>query len=248
MLRFALRRCAGLVLPLLLLAGLVLAVASDPADAAARALGGLPRTVGLVGVVLALGYGAGVPLGLAAAMPAGGPLLPRLMGRVGHGLAAVSGGMPGFLAVAVGVVLAGGVEAAPRMPAAALLLVLAPLAESARLARNALAAQADSGFLLTARSRGLDERAALARYARPLALAAVLAMLGPVGTATLCGAVAAEVLFGLPGAGAVLVGALHGGDGGTAVAALSALSVLALVLHVGGSVAAAGFDPRRRTL
>lgn len=243
--RFALHRSAGLILPLLLLAGLVLAAAPDPATAAARALGGLPRTAGLVALVMTLGYGAGVPLGLAAAMPAGGPVLSRLLGGMGRGLAAVSGAVPGFLAVAVGVLLAGGPDAAPWMPAAALLLVLAPLAESARLARNALAAQADAGFLLAVRSRGLDGRAALIRHGRPLALGAVLATVGPVGTAVLCGAVAAEALFALPGCGAVLVGALHGGDGGTAVAAFAALSALALALHVGGSVAAARFDPRR---
>lgn len=245
MLRFLLSRCAGLILPLLLLAGLVLALAADPADAAARALGALPRTGGLVLLVLALGYGLGVPLGLAAAMPAGGPVPVLLLGRVGQGLAAVSGGVPGFLAVAAAVALAGGADAAPRMPAAALLLALAPMTEAARLARNALAVQAGAGSVLAARSRGMSAHAAVARTARPLAVAAVLASLGPVGTAVLCGAVAAEVLFGLPGCGAVLVGALHGGDGGTAAAAFAALAVLALLLHVGGAVAAARFDPRR---
>lgn len=240
MLSFALRRFAGTLPAVLLLAAAAAFATPDGPGALARAASGLPATLALVGGALAVGLALGTPLGLIAGYR------PRsAAGRVGSWLAGIGAALPGFLAAALAfAVLGAGSPAAPAV--AALALALPALAEAARLGCEGASVAATQGFVLTARGRGVPARRAFRHHALPAALSPVAGALGSLAAGTIAGATAAETLFGLPGTGRMLVEAARAGDAGGTVAAAALLAGLALLLRAGGAVVRGGLDPRTR--
>ncbi|MCW2238354.1 ABC transporter permease subunit [Azospirillum canadense] len=260
MLSFAARRLAAVV-PALLLFALCAALAAaayapDWSGALRSALAGLPVTVVLVVPPLAAGTLLGALLGLTAS------LRPRsLCGRAGRTLGALGPALPAFLLAAV---LAApftmmGRSGWAALPLAWLALAVPPAAQAARLAREALddelhgddvkdgLPRAPGGVaLLAARGRGLGERTVLWHHAVPLGVAAVVGGLRIAVVATVAGAVAAESLFDVPGAGRLFVTAARASDAGIAVPALAALCGLAVLLGAGAAVLHGWLDPRAR--
>ncbi|MBP2293976.1 ABC transporter permease subunit [Azospirillum rugosum] len=263
MLSFALRRLAAVV-PALLVFALCAALAAaayahDWSGALRAALVGLPVTGALVVPPLAAGTLLGALLGLAAS------LRPRsLAGGAGRTLGALGPGLPGFLLAAVFAASFAmeGRSALAALPLVWLALAVPPAAQTARLAREALDDElhgpSGDGFgdelprapgsvaLMAARGRGLGERAVVWHHAVPLGVAAVAGGLRIAAVATVTGAVAAESLFGLPGAGRLFTTAASTGNAGTAIPALAALCGLAVLLGAGGAVLHGWLDPRAR--
>ncbi|WP_448190421.1 ABC transporter permease subunit [Azospirillum sp. sgz301742] len=240
MLSFALRRFAGTLPAVLLLAAAAAFATPDGAGALARAAAGLPATLALVGGALAAGLVVGAPLGLIAGYRPG-----SAAGRVGAWLAGIGAALPGFLAAALAFAVLG--ADSPASPAvAALALALPVLAEATRLGCGGAGAVAAQGFVLTARGRGVPARRVFLRHALPAALTPLAGALGSLAAGTIAGAAAAETLFGLPGTGRMLVEAARAGDAGGTAAAAALLGGLALLLRAGGAVVRGGFDPRTR--
>lgn len=236
MLSFALRRFAGTLSALLLLA--VAAAYGLPGGAAAlaRAAAGLPATLALVVGALLAGLVLGAPLGLIA-----GHRPNAALGHVAGWLAGVGVALPGFLAAGLAFMAFG------RAPAVALVaLALPALAEAVRIGRNGARAAGAQGFVLAARGRGVPARRAFLRHELPSALAPLAGALGGLAAATTAAAVAAEALFGIPGTGRALVEAARGGDAAGTVAALALLAGLVLLLKAVGTVLAGALDPRAR--
>ncbi|NYZ13211.1 ABC transporter permease subunit [Azospirillum sp. RWY-5-1] len=243
MLTDALRR-TGAVLPLaiiLLAAGAAVGVLSggDAAAGLARAGAALPVTLALALGALSGGMMTGTALGLAAA------LHPRsLEGAAAAGLAGLGPALPGFVLAALLATTFGSGTADAALALAALALPVA--ASAAREARGRLAAALAGPVVLAARGRGVSARAALTRHALPPVLAALVRQTGMLGGAVLCGAAAAEVLFGLPGAGALLVQDLRRGEAAGAAATLATLAVTALLIETAGAVLADRLAPPGR--
>lgn len=244
MLSFALRRFAG-TLPAVLLLALLAAVATpagpDP-EGLARAAAAMPVTAALVAGALAAGLATGIPLGLLAQHRPN-----SAAGRLGWALGGIGAVMPGFLAAALAFAALGpGGPAVWKAIVAAAALGLPVAGESARLARESAEAVAGQGFVLAARGRGVPAGAAYRHHALPAALARSAGALGGLGAATTAAAAAAESLFGLPGTGRMLVDAARAGDAGGTAAAVTLLAGLVLLLAATGLVLRGRLDPRTR--
>lgn len=238
MVSFALRRFAAVLAVLLLLVAAAVFGVPDGAAALTRTADGLPVTLGLAGGALVTGLAAGAPLGLAAGLRPG-----SVIARLAGGVITLGAAVPGFLAVALVLAVLG-----DRVPMAALLVLALPiLGETARLARLGADSVERDGFVLSARGRGVSERDAWRRHAVPAALVPVAGALGSLGAVCVAGAVAAESLCGLPGAGQQLVEAARAGDAAGTVAAAALLAGLVLALHGLGAVARGALDPRARS-
>lgn len=248
----ALARRIAAAAPALLLCALLAAVAAeatggDWADALTNVGAALTVTAGLALPALAGGTAVGALFGLAAAVRPRSPAgwLGRMLGGVGPAL-------PGFLLAALFATAGRGTAVAPGPAWVALAwvalawtaLAVPPAAQAARLARDALGRALDGEAALAARGRGLDGRTVLWRHAVPQALVPVTGALGMGSVAAVTGAVAVESLFGLPGAGALLVAAARQAEAGPAVAALAGLCALTILLKALGAVARGWFDPR----
>jgi peptide/nickel transport system permease protein len=96
------------------------------------------------------------------------------------------------------------------LPALALGLPIAGVL--GQVLREGLERALEQPFALTARARGLSERAVVARHALRHALVPAVALTGWFTGALLGGAVIVETLFGRPGLGQVAVEAVTGGD------------------------------------
>lgn len=147
----------------------------------------------------------GVPLGVAAALTH--RRWPDQLLRVG---ALTGASIPsyffaylliGLLATRLGLLPVAGRDGAASLVLPALALSLGPTAIVSRLLRSALLESLSEDYLLTARLKGLRERAVVARHALPNAAIPVVTVLGTVLGHLLTGAVIVEVVFAWPGLG-----------------------------------------------
>ncbi|WP_448206406.1 ABC transporter permease subunit [Azospirillum sp. sgz302134] len=239
MLSFAVRRLAAAV-PALLAFALIAAAVKGLGNGLGVVLAALPVTVALTLPALALGSGLGALFGLTASLRPRSPA-----GWAGHLLGWAGPALPAFLLAALFVTAFKDTPAPVAF--AAMALALPPAAQAARLARGAFDDALDSGAVLAARARGLDDRAVLWRHAVPMGLAPVAGGLRSAAVATVTGAVAVESLFGLPGTGRLFLDAVRTGDAGASLAALAGLCGLAVLLSALGAVLHGWLDPRLRS-
>lgn len=94
----------------------------------------------------------------------------------------------------------------------ALVLASQELAAVSRLTRAGLVTELDSGYVRTARAKGLPERVVLFRHALRRALLPVVTVVGSRVGHLLAGAVLIEVVFAWPGIGRLLVAAIQARD------------------------------------
>nr|WP_281418421.1 ABC transporter permease subunit [Azospirillum soli] len=192
-----------------------------------------------------MGTGIGALLGLSAG------LRPRsLAGWAGMLLGGIGPAVPAFLLAAVFAALM--TDRSFTLVLAWTALAVAPAAQAARVARQALDGaldgnMIDGGAIFAARGRGLSNKAVLWHHAVPLGLAPVAGGLRSPVITVVAGAVAVEGLFALPGAGRLFLETMRAGDAGTAVAALAGLCGLTVLLNAAGAVLHGWFDPRFRT-
>ncbi len=175
---------------------------------------GLPVSLMLGGLALALALVMGVAGGIAGALRPGG-WLDRWIGLKSAVAVALPAFVTGPLLVLVFALWLGwlpvsglGGPVSLVLPVAALSL---PVAGSVcRLTRAGLAETMAQDHVRTARARGLPPLTILVRHALPPALIPVVSYLGPAAAGLLTGAVVIETVFALPGLGRYFVqGALN---------------------------------------
>jgi oligopeptide transport system permease protein len=183
------------------------------------------------GLALALALLAGIPLGVLAALRAGGAVDRAVMAVAGLGLA-----VPKFVVAPMLVLLfavslhwlpAGGWGEGRNVVLPVLSLALPNIAYCARLMRASLLETLSADYLRAARSRGLSPLRVLASHAMPPALLPVVAWLSPALINIVTGSAVVEQVFGIPGMGRYFVqGALN----------RDYTLVLGVVLVVGASI------------
>lgn len=177
---------------------------------------GLPASLLLGGLALALALPLGVALGFAAAWRPGSWRDQFIAVLTMTGVS-----LPNFVvapllvllfAVTLGMLPAGGWRpgAWQDLVLPVLALALPQLAYVARLARAGMIDTLAAPFMLAARAKGLPPRLLVWRHAWRPALLPVLSYLGPATAALLTGSVVVEQIFGIPGIGRYFVqGALN---------------------------------------
>jgi oligopeptide transport system permease protein len=177
---------------------------------------GLPVSLTLGGLALALAVGLGIPLGVLAALRRRSPLDHALMGLAVAGIAIPAYVTAPVLALVFGIYLRwlpvagweGGRPADLVLPVVA--LALPTLAYLVRLVRASVLEVLSQPHVRTAEAKGLSPGVVLVRHVLPPALSPVLGYLGPAAAAVLTGSLVVETVFGLPGMGRFLVqGALN---------------------------------------
>jgi oligopeptide transport system permease protein len=177
---------------------------------------GLPVSLTLGGLALAVALGLGLPLGVWSALRRGRPADHLLMGAGALGIAVPAYVTAPVLALLFAVHLrwlpvAGWERGRPAdlvLPVVA--LALPTLAYLMRLVRASVLEVLSQPHVRTAAAKGLAPARVLLVHVLPPALAPVLGYLGPAAAAILTGSLVVETVFGLPGMGRFLVqGALN---------------------------------------
>ncbi|GAB6197038.1 oligopeptide ABC transporter permease OppB [Lysobacter xanthus] len=166
------------------------------------------------GLALLLALAVGIPVGMLAAVRAGGPVDRSLMAVAGLGLAVPKFVVAPLLVLVFAVTLhwlpAGGWGEARNIVLPVLALALPNIAYCARLTRASLLETLSADYLRAARSRGLSPTRVLLAHAMPPALLPVVAWLSPALINVVTGSAVVEQVFGIPGMGRYFVqGALN---------------------------------------
>lgn len=229
----------------------------------AELLGGaLGHTLLLTLAALVLSWGLALPLGIAAAMRARGPL-DRLLSAFAAATLSVPELVSGLLLVAfaarTGWLPAGGsravgAESLPPLAAAADLArhlvlpacvaALVPLAGRMRQVRSAMLDALALECVTAARAKGLGEGAVVLRHALPNALPPLLALFGLSLGALLSGAFVAEVVFAWPGVGRLTVEAIQRQDPYLVLGAVMMAAATLVAGNLAADVLHALADPR----
>jgi oligopeptide transport system permease protein len=213
---------------------------------------GLPVSLTLGGVALALAVGLGIPLGVLAARRRHGPADRTLLLLAVLGLAIPAYVTAPLLALVFGVHLhwlpVAGWE--PGRPADLVLPVLAlalpTLAYLVRLVRASVLEVEHELYVRTAIAKGLAPGTVLLRHVLPPALSPVLGYLGPAAAAILTGSLVVETVFGLPGMGRFLVQGALNRDYTLVMGKVVVYAVLVIGLNLAVDVLQALIDPRLR--
>lgn len=202
----------------------------------------------LAGSALLVAAGFGVPLGIAAALRAGGA-----WDTIASALAVIAMSVPNFvlgpvLIIAFALHLAwlpvGGADgpAALLLPAVTLGVSLA--AVLARMVRAALLDVLHEPYIVAARARGLSERAVVLGHACRNAALPVVTVLGLQLGALLGGAVITEIVFAWPGLGQLAVDAIHRRDYPVLQGCVLLISVTYVAVNLATDVLYTRLDPR----
>ncbi|MBS0374885.1 MAG: ABC transporter permease subunit [Proteobacteria bacterium] len=213
---------------------------------------GLPVSLTLGGLALALAVGLGVPLGVLAARRRRGLADRALLFVAVLGLAIPAYVTAPVLALVFGVHLhwlpVAGWE--PGRPADLVLPVLAlalpTLAYLVRLVRASVLEVEHELHVRTAVAKGLAPAAVLVRHVLPPALSPVLGYLGPAAAGILTGSLVVETVFGLPGMGRFLVQGALNRDYTLVMGKVIVYAVLVIGLNLVVDVLQALIDPRLR--
>ncbi|GAA4945365.1 ABC transporter permease [Actinoplanes utahensis] len=116
----------------------------------------------------------------------------------------------------------------------------------AQVLRDGLDRALDEPFAVTARARGLRERAVLIRHALRHALMPAVTMLGWLSGVLLGGVVIIEQVFGRPGLGQVTLQAVGNGDMPVVLAVVVLAAVVFVVISTLADLAYLLIDPRLR--
>lgn len=213
---------------------------------------GLPVSLTLGGLALLVAVGAGIPLGLYAALRRRGWLDRLLAALTALGIALPVYVTGPLLALVFGVWLrwlpVAGWEPgrAADLVLPVLALALPTAAYLARLMRASLLEVLRLPHVRAARARGLSPGAVLWRYAFPPAVLPVLSWLGPAAAAILTGSLVVETIFGLPGMGRYLVQGALNRDYTLVLGKVIVYAGLILALNLAVDVLHGLLDPRVR--
>lgn len=212
---------------------------------------GLPISLMLGGLAIAVALVVGVSLGLLAAIRAGQAADKSIMM-----LATVATALPTFvtgpaLALFLGLWLGllpvsgrGDGVAWLVMPVAALALPVA--GAIAKLTRAGLATVLKQDHIRTARARGLSESRILFKHGLRPSLVPVASYLGPAAAGLLTGAVVVETVFGLPGLGRYFVQGALNRDYPLVLGVVTIYAGLIILFNLFADLIYGWLDPRMR--
>jgi peptide/nickel transport system permease protein len=126
----------------------------------------------------------------------------------------------------------------------ALVTGLVPLASRMRQMRGSLLDVLRLDYVVTARAKGLDERAVVLRHALPNALNPLITLFGYTLGALVSGSFVAEIVFSWPGLGRVTVEALLAQDTYLVLGAVLMASVVLVIGNLIADLLLAASDPR----
>jgi len=217
-------------------------------DALALVLGRLPNTFLLAGASMLLSTALSVPLGVLAALQRG-----RLPDALTSFFALLAISMPSFwLGVILIIVFAGTLLHLPAsgsgtpqhllLPAITVSTFAAGL--QIRLVRRAVADTLRQPYVVTARSKGLTERAIAWRHVLRNSAIPVVTVMGLQFGALLGGSVVVETVFAWPGVGWLMIQAIEARDLPVIRAAVLVLAIFITLINLGVDVLYSLLDPR----
>lgn len=211
---------------------------------------GLPASMLLGGLALALALGAGIPLGCLAAwrrnswIDAGAMFLA---------IAGVS--LPGYL-VAGALILIFSIQLQWLPPALwegpeslvlpVITLALRPIAMIARLARASMIETLSADFIRTAHGKGVGGFAVLFKHALRNSLIPILTLLGPIAAHLVTGSFLVEIVFQVPGLGKHFVGAVINRDYPLVIGLTLTYGVILVACNLAVDLLYGWVDPRIR--
>ena len=213
---------------------------------------GLPVSLTIGGLALALAVGLGIPLGVLAALRRRRAADHLLMAVAVAGIAIPAYVTAPVLALVFGIHLrwlpvAGWEPGRPSdvvLPVVA--LALPTLAYLVRLTRASVLEVLSLPHVRTAEAKGLSGAAVLLRHVLPPALSPVLGYLGPAAAAILTGSLIVETVFGLPGMGRFLVQGALNRDYTLVMGKVIVYAVLVIGLNLAVDLLQGLVDPRVR--
>jgi ABC-type dipeptide/oligopeptide/nickel transport system permease component len=127
-------------------------------------------------------------------------------------------------------------------------LVLAAFyaARTARLTRSAVLEALNEEYVLTARAKGLAERAVIAKHTLKNSAIPIVTLVGLETGQLLGGAVITETIFAWPGVGRLVVQALLNRDFPVVLAAVFVISATYTLINLGVDLLYGWLDPRTR--
>jgi ABC-type dipeptide/oligopeptide/nickel transport system permease component len=210
----------------------------------------LPSTLELTGAALLVAALAGVLLGIVAAVFSG-----RWLDTVSMSLAMLGVSVPVFysslllimfFSFRLGWVPATGQGGLNRLVLPAVALGFASAAALARLVRSSMLEVLRQEYVVTARAKGLSERAVILAHALKNALIPTVTMLGLQLGALLGGAVVTETIFSRPGLGRLAVDAIGSRDFPLIQGTVLFAAVTYVLVNLAVDVLYAAIDPRIR--
>jgi ABC-type dipeptide/oligopeptide/nickel transport system permease component len=213
----------------------------------------LPYTVELTIAATIIGTALAVPMGVAAAVNRGKAIdsTSRVFSLAGYAV-------PDFFLGAVLLIVfaldlkwfpingggEGFVDRLWHLALPALTLGLIKAAFVSRLTRSSLLEVVRKDYVRTARAKGANERRVVYRHALRNALLPVITGLGLSILSTLSGSVAIELIFGRPGLGSMLVGAIETRDYPVIQAGIVVFSLFVVLVNLAMDIIYTLVDPR----
>ena len=212
--------------------------------------GGLPVSLAVGGLAVALAAGLGIAAGTGAALARDGPRDRWLTFAATAGLAlppiVVAPLLVLVFAVTLGWLPAGGFTSPAHVVLPALALALPYLAAFTRLTRGSVAETLAAPHVRTALAKGLPTRRIVARHLLPPALIPVVSFLGPAAAALLAGSMVIEEVFSLPGLGRYFVQGALNRDYTLVMGTVVVYATLILVFNLAVDLLYSRLDPRIR--
>lgn len=215
----------------------------------------LPYTIQLTIAATVVGVALGIPLGVVSARHRGQAVddVTRVFALLGYAI-------PDFYLGAIFLIYlsldfglfpingtgAGFFDQMHHLVLPALTLGLVKAAFLSRLVRSSLLEVLGKDYVRTARAKGARERRVIYRHALRNALLPVITGLGLSILATLSGSVAIELVFGRPGIGNMLIGAVETRDYPVVQAGIIVFSLFVVLVNLVVDLVAIAVDPRIR--
>ncbi len=130
------------------------------------------------------------------------------------------------------------------LPAAT--LAVRPIGRISQVVRSAMLDQMRSGYVTTARAKGLTEKVVILSHTLKNAAIPILTLMGDEAASLLNGAVVIETLFGWPGVGILLIQAIENRDLPLIEASVIVIAILIVGVNLLVDLAYTFIDPRVR--
>ncbi len=130
------------------------------------------------------------------------------------------------------------------LPAAT--LAVRPIGRISQVVRSAMLDQMRSGYVTTARAKGLTERIVIFSHTLKNAAIPILTLMGDEAASLLNGAVVIETLFGWPGVGILLIQAIENRDLPLIEASVIVIAIMIVGVNLLVDLAYTFIDPRVR--
>jgi peptide/nickel transport system permease protein len=215
----------------------------------------LPYTIQLTIAATVVGVALGIPLGVASARHRGQAIddATRVFALLGYAIPDFYLGAIFLIYLSLDVGLfpingtgTGFFDQMHHLVLPALTLGLVKAAFLSRLTRSSLLDVLSKDYVRTARAKGARERRVIYRHALRNALLPVITGLGLSILATLSGSVAIELVFGRPGIGNMLIGAVETRDYPVVQAGIIVFSLFVVLVNLVVDLVAIAVDPRIR--